>query len=110
MNRRRRPLTVLLAVLLALQPAMPSPAAKGDEGAAEPPPNEAAAGPESVDPEAVDPEVVDPEVADPEVVDPEMVEPTKETAAKPQPGDDPSVFIPSEEISEDFAVSFPVDI
>jgi hypothetical protein len=28
----------------------------------------------------------------------------------PKPGQDPGVFVPTEEISEDFAVSFPVDI
>ena len=41
---------------------------------------------------------------------PDAPDTTTGTAASPGPAEDSSVFRPSEEISEDFAVSFPVDI
>ena len=95
-HTKPRPLILLLALLMGLQPILPAIAAEGkQEGAAEPAREEAAGDRQPVEPEVVDPEVVDP---------------AQDRPKKPAPGDDPSVFIPTEEISEDFAVSFPVDI
>ena len=82
----------LLAVVLSVHPAALSMAAEADDAAAA-----EAAKPPSQDPAAG---------GEP----PDAAEPSPRGEGQPKPGDDPSVFIPSEEISEDFAVSFPVDI
>ena len=81
----------------------------GAEDASEPPPQNQGANDDAPPPVSADASATQPPPADASA--PAGTAAGAEGGAKPPPEDRaPGVFIPSEEISEDFAVSFPVDI
>ncbi len=102
--RRTPALAVWLVVLWS---ALTGTTAMAAEGAGAQASEAAEAGPAAGPDEAAEPQVADGETA---AADQEGGAGEAETAGEAEAAGDDEVFVPTEEISEDFAVSFPVDI